>query len=532
MTTNKFLFTDIVESVNTNFIEKGWIKIYDNTNGEEDESLIYCCIVHSRKLKEYLKDNDWRIDLGSEGKPSVYTSFKNGKEFHKYETYADKHIEPFLFFRSFKLNGEHDEYIDVSEEFVLYFNLYEKSKTKKNRQYFYIDELGDLEKVIEVTPHSVKVKLRYLMEYISVRKVHFSICFDFIRKPFKSLAELNVSSQDKNHMGNVFNYNHYIQPLPFDSKRSQSWIHGKTILKYDKSKSNKFHFSPENKYEEFIIGYDKNGELEYQNCEKTNGKYFVLTYFKKEVLNKYYNEPEKYEVTPFRVRSDFFSLKIDNNVDDYVPVFLVELRMLPHKEQLHWKQYNIIPKEGMSHSYYRTMIEGNWAEHPETPDLYFKHKFNSFNKKWEEKYGWKFYKPLAKEDEHHFNSLHIPTTNNVKSFCDQILSLVKITIDSLNEKELKKGLNLENNIKGISKLEKFLESKSSSNQQLIKFLRNLQDLRSGLVAHRFSKSNKSVKKAMEYFKFEEKSYIELTRTIFIEAIQTMNTLEIKFLDEN
>ena len=42
--------------------------------------------------------------------------------------------------------------------------------------------------------------------------------------------------------------------------------------------------------------------------------------------------------------------------------------MLPELEQLHWKQYNIPPKEGMniSRTYYRTMIEGQWAEQPET----------------------------------------------------------------------------------------------------------------------------------------------------------------------
>jgi hypothetical protein len=531
MTTDKFLFNDIIAMIDTKFIEKGWIKIYESTNEEDDESLIYCCIVSSRKLNGYLQNNDWNIHLGREGKPSVYTSFKNGKEIHKYETYSEKSIEPFLFWRSFKFNDGYDKYIDLSEEFIFYFKLYEIAETKGERKYFYIDELGDLEEVVVVTPNLVKVKLRYLMEYISVRKVHFSICFDFMRKPYKSLTELNVSPRDENHVGSDFNYNHYIRPLPFDIARSQSWIHGKTILKHDKSKSNKFHFSPDYKYEEFIIGYDKNGELKYQSCQKIIEKYFVLTYFKKEVLNKYYNEPEKYEVTPFSVRSDFFSLKIDNNIDDYIPVFLVELGMLPHKEQLHWKQYNIFPQKGMSHSYYKTMIEGSWAENPETPDLYFKQKYASFNSKWEEKFGWEFYKPLADQDKHHFVSLHIPTTNNVKSFCDQILSLVKITIDSLNEKELEKGLNIDSNIKGISKLEKFLESKNSSNKNLIEYLRNLQDLRSGLVAHRFSKSNKSVKKAMGYFEMEDKSYIEVARTVFIGAIQTINTLELGFLKE-
>jgi hypothetical protein len=29
---------------------------------------------------------------------------------------------------------------------------------------------------------------------------------------------------------------------------------------------------------------------------KTDGNHFKVTYFKKEVLNKYYNEPNKYQV--------------------------------------------------------------------------------------------------------------------------------------------------------------------------------------------------------------------------------------------
>jgi hypothetical protein len=55
MTTDKFLFTDIIETVGTKFIENGWVKIYEKTREGDNTSLIYCCIVSSRKLKEYLK---------------------------------------------------------------------------------------------------------------------------------------------------------------------------------------------------------------------------------------------------------------------------------------------------------------------------------------------------------------------------------------------------------------------------------------------------------------------------------------------
>lgn len=64
-----------------------------------------------------------------------------------------------------------------------------------------------------------------------------------------------------------------------------------------------------------------------------------------------------------RIHLKFFSFKIDNNVVKYAPVFFVELGYLPYKEQLHWKQYNIPPQDefGMSSTYYKTIIEGNWA---------------------------------------------------------------------------------------------------------------------------------------------------------------------------
>ncbi|MGI8582513.1 MAG: hypothetical protein ACR2KX_09960 [Chitinophagaceae bacterium] len=248
-------------------------------------------------------------------------------------------------------------------------------------------------------------------------------------------------------------------------------------------------------------------------------------------MNKYYNEPTKYEVYGWGVMCKFFSLKIDNNIQDYVPVFLIELGMLPHKEQLHWKQYNIAPQKGISNTYYKTMIEGNWAEHPETPDLFFKHKYEQFNEKWESKFGWKFYKPLAKEDKFIFTSLHLPTSNNVKAFCEQMLSLAKITIDRLNEPEFSKQITLEKNDKGITKLKKFLKVNNIEISDMILFLRNLWDLRSGLLSHSFSNSNKDCKRAIEYFGIKDDNYIEVAKDIFIKSIHTLNTLESIFLKQ-
>lgn len=362
-----------------------------------------------------------------------------------------------------------------------------------------------------------------------MRDMNFIICYDFMRLIKQKPSDWKIAHKDELIKKDDFIYNHLIRSV---SSKTQSWIMGKVFIKPNEIKRTHFDFG-ESKNLSFIIGTDDEGELIYEDCGETDGNHFKITYFKKEVLNKYYNEPSKYQVDGFSVGSKFFRLKIDNNVNEYVPVFLTNLRMLPELEQLHWKQYNIPPKEGMniSRTYYRTMIEGQWAEKPETIDLFFKSKYEKFNKKWENKFGWKLYKPLSQTDEYLFISLHNITSNNVKAFCEQTLTIVKLTIDRLNEKELAKGLDLDLNVKGITKFEKFLVSKGMNVPDLFEFLRNLQNLRSGLIAHTFSESNKDCQKALIYFGIKSDNYAKVLEEIFVKSVFTFNTLE-KYFELN
>ncbi|GAB3788458.1 hypothetical protein GCM10028818_55050 [Spirosoma horti] len=533
MNKDSFLFTDRIKQIKSSFIRDGWVTVYESINERyEDEILICCGIVSSSQIDEYREDKEWKVRPGSEGKPSIISSMVDGKWASRYYTYDEDSLEPFLFSKSFRFDNKHESYIDIGEEFVLYFRLYEKGTDKQNRKYYFIDDAGDLDEAIIIEPEKVKIKLKYLKEYLAVRQIYFSICFDFVRYIDIKIIDSDIKPLDEDFKEANYIYNHYIRPSPSDISMLQGWIRGKIIIDYDKSKTESHHFDSENyQYADFITGYDDDGNELLESCKKSDEKYFKLTYFKKEVLNKYYYDPGKYTVDGFSVSSNFFSLKIDNNIGEYVAVFLVDLSSLPYKEQLHWKHYNITPQKGMSHTYYRTMIEGNWAEHSETADLFFKDRYNDFNKKWQKKFGWELYKTLSEKNEHNFKSLHVPTTNNVKAFCEQILSLVIITIDSLNEKEISKGFETEEKISGsINKLDRFLKSKGVDIPPMIEFLRNLQNLRSGLVAHRFSESNDSVKKTMKYFNLNDDNYMQVAEDIFVSSILTMNTLENRLLN--
>ena len=191
MNRTTFLLEDKIQEIKKSFIKDGWLKIYESNRDNEDDKnqvLIFCCLVEPKRLKEYKQSTNWEISPGCEGKPSIFSSHKNGKPISWYQTYSEKGIEPFIFSKDFNFSDGYDSYFDISEEFVLYFKLYEKGKSKQERSFYFIDEVGDLEEVISIKPNIIRVKLKYLKEYIAIRKIHFAICFDFCAYPIRVVS--------------------------------------------------------------------------------------------------------------------------------------------------------------------------------------------------------------------------------------------------------------------------------------------------------------------------------------------------------
>ncbi len=89
---------------------------------------------------------------------------------------------------------------------------------------------------------------------------------------------------------------------------------------------------------------------------------------------------------------------------------------------------------------------------------------------------------------HTLRALRIPATDEQRDFDEVILALTKILVDSLNEKELNKLVAPAEvgGLKGsISRLEKACTNCDVADyENHIRFLRDLQDLRSSGAAHR------------------------------------------------
>ncbi len=284
------------------------------------------------------------------------------------------------------------------------------------------------------------------------------------------------------------------------------------------------------KFEKFIIKVDTSGKkIEYTCNESKLANRFgakpkapcFLTpvFFKKEVLDKYYNKPSKYSVSDGYLSSGtLWGINIDNNADGCIMVYLGDLGRLPYDEQQHWKLHNITAGS-ISQTSFKRDFQAEFCS-PTEPVLYFKERLEIFNGKWKKKFGWDLFKPLSKEDEHHLKTLRVPDKEQ-KEFDEVVLSLNKLIIDSLNVTEIKKDISLDENEKSISILQKYLEQKHKfSSPDMIGFLRNLQGLRSTGSAHQ---KGSDYEKA--YRKFDKGDLSKTFENIITQSIQMLNTLE-------
>lgn len=541
---DRILFSDFLISMNKKFIDCGWITV--------SSECLHCALVSDKKLSEVLSRYDWDLRKGSNGVSEVWSHNK----------WAISHdgidvLEPFVLYRN--ANYGIENYVELSQDFRALFNMHDRYVSPTEHDFVVDNENGDWEKVAEIKGVKARIKLSLLRKYLAMRKMNLLLFFDEMRYSQQSFQELGltpVTNQIVKDTDYIYNYSSLLN-CHADGNKSGGWIMGKCVLRYREKDYNRDSFDQDDKqYAEFIYDYDDEGEPKLHSCKKdTLSNFFVANgdnplemtpiFFKKEVLDKYYSNPNKYTVGDGYVGcEESWSMYVDNDHRNYVMVPLVYLGSLEYSEQLYWKGYNIPFEKEMSFSKtaYTRWIEGNFCN-PMFPDLHFKFRFNQFNNKWEKKFGWPLFLPLIDEDEHRYKTLHCLTTeNNHSDFDEQILSMTKLVIDSLNQKCLQSETNdsnsdVESFLKqkdisssaelraGIDKFQVFLFSKGMKCPDMIDFLRKVQSLRSNSVAHRKSNKRKDLAKLYEYFKMGELSEQKVLEDIFVKMVITLNTLD-------
>ena len=437
-----------------------------------------------------MRIDDMKIE-SSCGMPDAFDCVtENGKTQVKYLRYGNENgVEPLVIFRSFGRIKE--DYYEISEEFRHFHDLYHDRKVDK---YIKIDDAGNEETVAIVTHDEVQIRLKEIRQFLAVREMYLSILFEFNEYSTYTLEELGLSEikQREFKREGLMCWGYDRLNTPNREFRSDSRLRGRRLIEpLPKSKSGFGSFAEKTEqYSEFIIDVDENEDKVYHTCDpdKLNDfpaenpdaawKYAPV-HFRKQVLDKYYNEPNKYTVENSMVSCGLWSMKIDNHhSSDKICVLLGELGIsLPYTEQCHWSQpqYNISPEGGVSETFYRRMVKGEWAS-SDQPDHLFKQSYEQLQEACEECLGWQLLKPLPPGDAYRLQRLRVPTVDKESHFKDSVLDLASILIERLNEKRLEDGNRNEEIKRGINRLEYVLDSrKIKEAKKHIIFLRCLWD---------------------------------------------------------
>lgn len=375
---------------------------------------------------------------------------------------------------------------------------------KKINKFIKIDDDGIEHLVAIIEPNRIQIRLKEIRQFLAIKDMYLSIQFDCRVNSINSLKELGLNEGGSDQRDGLICWGHHYGELSgISSYRAFSRLLEKRLFApLPKSKSGFWGFAeePKKKEVEFIISVDEDGEevtytsdpdalANYFGANPDAPHYLTPVHFRKQVLDKYYQQPGKYSVEDSILGCGYlWSMQLDNHHAEKVCAWLGDLgRDLPYEEQLHWRAYNIPPEGGVSQTYFKRQILAQFAD-SDTPEHLFRRRYFELKKICEEQLGWQLLLPLSDGDEHYFKSIRIPATDEQKVFDELILGLSKTLIDSLNEKSLNKLISSEQraDIKGsIALLEVVLSSCGVEDaEKHTSFLRKLQNLRSSSSAHR------------------------------------------------
>lgn len=482
-----------------------WIQVCGHRDLFGADAGFWCGFIAEKHIKESLSDFSWDLSMQS-GTPGFEIS--GGETIYK-PSLVDDGEEALLFYRDFY--GVASDYVEISQEFILLNNL----RYDKKRKIFYaMYESGEQEEAIKYDDdRSIQIKTKFLKKYASAKRLAIVLEFDIRTRYSGQLSDFGLSEFNeiirKDNLCYSINGGDYRIP---DTVFSRT-LGKKIFLPESVEQCGFWPYEKEKDYQEFIIGTDEKGNPISYTCnpDRLNNyfganssapMYLTPVFFKREVLQKYYNKPDLYRISDGQLScQSLWGMEIDNHHEDIVGAFLGDLgRDLPEAEQKHWKNYNILSDESLStttaqRDFFCIAAESDVVEHQ------FKRDYRRLVKSWENIYGWPLYKPLSEEDEYIFDQIRRPLTDSQAEFDQLVLLLSKLIIDLLNDKELAKGIDDTEGLRGISKLEQWIKNADVSGfEEHITFLRNLWDLRSSGVGHA---KGKSYKKASQKFAIEE-----------------------------
>jgi hypothetical protein len=457
-----------------------WVLLRGKLEERLENCFNYSALIPSTRLTECLDDPNWELRPG-DGAPDVWS---HGDEHIYYRTGSDNGVEPLLRVRTF--SGTRPATVELLEEFRLFHNLWLDEDT---RDYLKFDSAGDANVITKHTDSAFEIMARPVRQFMAWTGSHLALYVVWNRYSEKTLAELSFTSRHQEIIRDASSaFTLTIAPCGFQPGfKTIGRLTGKVLVPpLARQHSGWGPYQDEPQYQSFIVGLDSDGKEIELSCapEVSDDSYLAAVWFRAEVLKKYQSEPERYAVTDGQVNCQgHWDLPVDNDHKDHVAAFLGDLRMLPEAEQRHWRAFNIAPASTLSETATRRSFHAEWAT-SNRPEHQFARAYEALTTD-SEKQGVQIIRPLGLGDEYALKTLHVPYTDAIIEFDQEVLKLTKLLVDSINDTELEKHITVAAEDKSISKLEKFFVAKGRNDHTAhTAMLRDLQRYRSQNAAHR------------------------------------------------
>lgn len=463
------------EIINNFFIKElpDWITVHSHEKRSNSrlEILKHSCLCPIDYVEKALKYYEWDFSIG-DGNPSFIEYYDKEKRVTEYSRYGnDDGLEPIVITQDFPSIIE-DPAPRVSEEFILFLNLH-----KDSDKLYAIDDSGDSEEAVRYSEKKIEIRKKYLMSFISAKQMALVL---FIQSTWSTAKEHTYDPLPKPKTGELYTY----------SLATDRLLGKRIILPSAKIESS------DKMYENFIYKEDSVGNPVEFSCGPYNpntngGNPGCLTpiYFKKSVLEKYYNNPNKYTISDgYLSCGSLWGLPIDNDHELRVMAFLGDLGKLPNKEQKYWRSFNIPPSDNsISRTNYARSFLGKFCD-AKSPEFEFKQLYYDFNNKWQDTHGWFLLRNKNVDSiESDLKNFRIPLSNEDDEFKRSILPLSKLLNDRLDKNNIKKHisrqLNDEERKLGSIKLLNIYLEENNIDTEFTEVLENIQLLRSKGVTH-------------------------------------------------
>ncbi|WP_189946654.1 hypothetical protein [Streptomyces roseolus] len=475
----------------TSMEQGSWTTVYESWHERNENGGIYCAFAPTAMRTRILESPSWDVSMG-DFRPGFSQHRENGEIVTRYfRSSTEDGIEPLVLCREY--HGAVPSTRELTEHFRLYHNLY---WDELGTQFMQPLDDGTSLAAVKVTASRIEVRTKLLRQFQAAQGYDLILYMDSVRIGEKDdtlpealdlttdTARISLYPGDRIGTGKFTRLlgTRVVPPPPIE--KSGIWP-------FEEEDSH---------YPDFIIATRPDGDEIRYSCNPDSlsnyfganpdaPNYLTPVYFRREVLQKYYEKPELYTVSDGYLNcASLWSLRLDNSAQDYIIVFLGDLgRDLPRQERDSWRSFNVAEDGPPSETLIRRAFLGQPSE-PTAEDLLTRSNYVTFRRTWEEVYGWELFRKPEEADTGLLQRLRLPLNDSQAEFESAIRIMTQLFVDALNEREIQKRLpDRIDNEKGISKLKRWLDQEGYPHADRdTQFLRNLQEIRSKATAHRKS----------------------------------------------